>query len=87
FFGFIASILTFISGMGITIETLLPMIVSWLAYDSVLYPIGVVVVCHSAGIGGQCHLPISGKLPFKDQCAENAYCHHCSGHRLDYRSH
>ena len=44
FFGFIASILTFIPYIGITIGALLPMAISWLAYDSVLYPIGVIVV-------------------------------------------
>ncbi|MEO9964230.1 MAG: AI-2E family transporter [Reichenbachiella sp.] len=44
FFGFIASILTFIPYVGITIGALLPITVAWLKYDSVLYPIGVVVV-------------------------------------------
>ncbi|MEO9851378.1 MAG: AI-2E family transporter [Reichenbachiella sp.] len=44
FFGFIASILTFIPYVGITIGALLPIAVAWLKYDSVLYPIGVVIV-------------------------------------------
>lgn len=44
FFGFIASILTFIPYVGIAIGAILPMSVSWLLYDSVYYPIGVIVV-------------------------------------------
>ena len=44
FFGFIASILTFIPYVGITIGALLPMAISWLAHDSILYPLGVVLV-------------------------------------------
>ena len=44
FFGFIASILTFIPYVGIAIGAILPMSVSWLMYDSIYYPIGVVVV-------------------------------------------
>ena len=43
-FGFIASILTFIPYVGISIGALLPMTVSWLLYDSILYPIGVIVI-------------------------------------------
>ncbi len=44
FFGFIASILTFVPYVGISIGAILPMSVSWLMYDSLYYPIGVVVV-------------------------------------------
>lgn len=44
FFGFIASILTFIPYIGITIGALLPITVAWLTYDSVLYPLGVILV-------------------------------------------
>ncbi|MDF9796539.1 putative PurR-regulated permease PerM [Catalinimonas alkaloidigena] len=44
FFGFVASILTFIPYVGITVGALLPITVAWLTYDSVLYPIGVIVV-------------------------------------------
>lgn len=44
FFGFIASILTFIPYIGITIGALLPMAVSWLQFDSLYYPLGVVIV-------------------------------------------
>lgn len=44
FFGFIASILTFIPYVGITIGALLPMAVSWLKYDSIWYPLGVLLV-------------------------------------------
>jgi len=43
-FGFIASILTFIPYIGITIGALLPITISWLIYDSVLYPIAVIVL-------------------------------------------
>lgn len=42
FFGFIASILTFIPYVGITVGALLPMSVAWLTYDSIWYPMGVV---------------------------------------------
>ena len=44
FFGFIASILTFIPYVGITIGALLPMSIAWLTYDSIWYPLGVVGV-------------------------------------------
>jgi predicted PurR-regulated permease PerM len=44
FFGFIASILTFIPYVGIAIGAILPMSVSWLMYDSIYYPIGVIIV-------------------------------------------
>jgi predicted PurR-regulated permease PerM len=43
-FGFIASILTFIPYVGITIGALLPITISWIIYDSILYPIGVIIV-------------------------------------------
>ena len=41
-FGFIASILTFIPYVGITIGALLPITVAWLTFDSIFYPLGVV---------------------------------------------
>lgn len=44
FFGIIASILTFIPYVGITIGAILPMAVAWTTYDSVWYPVGVVLV-------------------------------------------
>lgn len=44
FFGIVASILTFIPYVGITIGAILPMAVAWITYDSVWYPIGVVAV-------------------------------------------
>lgn len=44
FFGFIASILTFIPYVGIMVAALLPITVSWLTYDSLWYPVGVIVV-------------------------------------------
>lgn len=43
-FGFIASILTFIPYAGIIISSLLPIAVSWVTYDSMLYPLGVILV-------------------------------------------
>ncbi len=43
-FGFIASILTFIPYVGITIGALVPITISWLLYDSLLYPMGVIAV-------------------------------------------
>jgi len=43
-FGAIASLLTFIPYIGISIGALLPITVAWITYDSVLYPIGVVIV-------------------------------------------
>jgi predicted PurR-regulated permease PerM len=43
-FGFIASILTFIPYVGIIISSLLPMVVSWVTYNSIWYPIGVIIV-------------------------------------------
>lgn len=44
FFGAVASVLTFIPYVGITIGAILPMTVAWVTYDSVWYPIGVVAV-------------------------------------------
>ena len=43
-FGFIASILTFIPYVGIIISSLLPITVSWITFNSIWYPIGVIVV-------------------------------------------
>lgn len=43
-FGFIASILTFIPYVGILISSLLPISISWITYNSIWYPIGVVFV-------------------------------------------
>ena len=43
-FGFIAAILTFIPYIGIMIGAILPMVVSWVSYDSWVYPAGVVLV-------------------------------------------
>lgn len=44
FFGIVASVLTFIPYVGITIGAILPMTVAWITYDSVWYPLGVVLV-------------------------------------------
>jgi len=44
FFGFIASILTFIPYVGITIGAIIPATVAWIEYDSFLYPLGVIAV-------------------------------------------
>jgi len=43
-FGFIASILTFIPYVGILISSLLPIAVSWITYNSIWYPLGVILV-------------------------------------------
>ncbi|WP_395044791.1 AI-2E family transporter [Flavobacterium sp.] len=43
-FGFIASILTFIPYVGIIISSLLPITVSWVTFNSIWYPIGVILV-------------------------------------------
>jgi predicted PurR-regulated permease PerM len=43
-FGFVASILTFIPYVGIMIAALLPMTVSWVAFNSLWYPLGVILV-------------------------------------------
>lgn len=43
-FGFIASILTFVPYIGIMISSLLPIAVSWITFNSIWYPLGVVLV-------------------------------------------
>lgn len=43
-FGFIASILTFIPYAGILISSLLPITVSWITFNSIWHPIGVILV-------------------------------------------
>ena len=43
-FGFIAAVLTFIPYIGIMIGALLPMAVSWMTFNSIYYPLGVVVI-------------------------------------------
>ena len=43
-FGFIASILTFIPYAGIIISSLLPIAVSWVTFDSIWYPVGVILI-------------------------------------------
>lgn len=44
FFGFTAAILTFIPYAGIMIGALMPIAMSWITYNSVWYPIGVVLL-------------------------------------------
>jgi predicted PurR-regulated permease PerM len=41
-FGFIASILTFVPYVGIIAGSILPIAVSWITYDSIWYPVGVI---------------------------------------------
>jgi predicted PurR-regulated permease PerM len=43
-FGFTASILTFIPYVGIMVSSLLPITVAWITFNSIWYPIGVVIV-------------------------------------------
>lgn len=43
-FGCIASVLTFIPYVGILVASLLPITISWLTFDSIWYPIGVIVI-------------------------------------------
>jgi predicted PurR-regulated permease PerM len=43
-FGFIASILTFIPYVGLIVASLLPISISWIQFNSVWYPLGVVLV-------------------------------------------
>lgn len=43
-FGFTASILTFIPYVGILISSLLPIAISWITFNSIWYPIGVIFV-------------------------------------------
>jgi predicted PurR-regulated permease PerM len=42
--GVVASVLTFIPYIGITLGSLLPITLAWLTYDSVWYPLGVVAI-------------------------------------------
>ena len=44
FFGFTAAILTFIPYVGIMIGALMPIAMSWITYNSIWYPIGVVLL-------------------------------------------
>ncbi|GCC50020.1 AI-2E family transporter [Chryseotalea sanaruensis] len=44
FFGFITSILTFIPYVGIIIGSLLPIGMAWITFNSIWYPLGVVLV-------------------------------------------
>ncbi len=43
-FGFIAAILTFIPYVGIIVGSLLPIAMSWITFNSIWYPIGVVLL-------------------------------------------
>jgi len=43
-FGFVASVLTIIPYIGITVGALLPISVAWLMYDSIWYPLGVIAI-------------------------------------------
>jgi len=43
-FGFIASILTFVPYIGIIISSLLPIAISWITFDSMWYPLGIILV-------------------------------------------
>jgi predicted PurR-regulated permease PerM len=43
-FGFIASILTFIPYVGLIISSLLPIAISWITFNSIWYPLGVIIV-------------------------------------------
>jgi predicted PurR-regulated permease PerM len=42
--GVVASVLTFIPYIGITLGSLLPITLAWLTYDSIWYPLGVVAI-------------------------------------------
>ncbi|MBY0436448.1 MAG: AI-2E family transporter [Cyclobacteriaceae bacterium] len=44
FFGFVASILTFIPYLGIMVGSLLPLTMAWITFNSVWYPLGVILV-------------------------------------------
>ncbi|MDQ2656149.1 MAG: AI-2E family transporter [Bacteroidota bacterium] len=44
FFGFVASILTFIPYVGIIVGSLLPITMAWITFDSIWYPLGIVGV-------------------------------------------
>ncbi len=43
-FGFVAAILTFIPYVGILVGSLLPISIAWVTYNSIWYPIGVVII-------------------------------------------
>jgi predicted PurR-regulated permease PerM len=43
-FGVIASVLTFVPYVGITIGSILPMAVAWVTFNSIWYPLGVVAI-------------------------------------------
>jgi predicted PurR-regulated permease PerM len=43
-FGFIASVLTFIPYVGIMVASLLPISMAWITYNSIWYPLGVIVI-------------------------------------------
>lgn len=43
-FGFLAAIMTIIPYVGIIIASLLPITVGWLTYNSIWYPVGVIIV-------------------------------------------
>jgi len=43
-FGFTASILTFIPYVGIIFASLLPITISWITYNSIWYPLGVIAI-------------------------------------------
>jgi len=43
-FGFIASVLTFIPYVGIMVGAILPIALAWITYDSIWYPLGVVLM-------------------------------------------
>lgn len=44
FFGMVASILTFIPYVGIIVGSLLPIAMAWVTYNSIWYPVGVVLI-------------------------------------------
>ncbi|MBP6335052.1 MAG: AI-2E family transporter [Bacteroidia bacterium] len=43
-FGFIASVLTFIPYVGIIIASILPISIAWTTYNSIWYPVGVILI-------------------------------------------
>jgi predicted PurR-regulated permease PerM len=43
-FGFIASILTFVPYVGIIVGSLLPITMAWITYDSIWYPVGIILI-------------------------------------------
>lgn len=44
FFGFMAAILTFIPYIGIMVGSLLPIAMSWITFNSIWYPVGVILI-------------------------------------------